>query len=97
MCVGCFTIGWHLQLKVVRAERDNLREDLKGHKDSKRLVDNSWREERKRAERLEKELQFYQGQSARAMKDRDQVFDRQIVSYLPPPSQLFLFKQDIKS
>ena len=62
-----------MQLQSATEERDNLREDLKGHKDSKRQVDNSWREERKRADKLEKELSFYQEQSAKAMKDRDQV------------------------
>ena len=62
-----------LQLIEVSEERDNLKEDLKGHKDSKRQVDNSWRAERTRAEKLEKELQFYQSQSARAISERDQA------------------------
>lgn len=54
-------------------ERDNLREDLKGHKDSKRSVDNSWKAERIRVEKLEKELEFYLTQMQRAMSDRDQA------------------------
>ena len=62
-----------LQLAAVTEERDNLREDLRGHKDSKRTVDRSWRVERERAETLERELGFYQSQSARAMADRDQA------------------------
>ena len=62
-----------MQLAAVTEERNNLREDLRGHRDSKRTVDNSWRAERERADQLEKELQFYQTQSARAMADRDKV------------------------
>lgn len=62
-----------VQLKAVTQERDGLREDLRGHRDSKRQADNSWRVERTRAEKLEKELHFYQEQSAKAMATRDQV------------------------
>lgn len=62
-----------MQLTAVTEERNDLREDLRGYKDSKRTVEESYRVERSRAEKLEKELQFYQGQSARAMADRDQV------------------------
>ena len=62
-----------LQLKKATEERDSLREDLRGHKETKRQVDNSWRNESKRADNLKKELSFYQEQSARALKDRDQV------------------------
>lgn len=60
-------------MKSATEERDNLREDLKGHKDSKRQSDNSYRQQKTRADKLDKELSFYQEQSARAMKDRDQV------------------------
>ena len=58
---------------MVTEERNNLREDLWGHKDSRRLVESSYIKERDRADKLEKELQFYQTQSARAMADRDKV------------------------
>ena len=62
-----------MQLASVQAERNSLREDLVNYRTSKRHVDSSWRAERDKAERLEKELSFYQGQSARAMADRDKV------------------------
>ena len=62
-----------MQLAVVTEERNNLREDSWGHKDSRRLVESSYIKERDRADKLEKELQFYQTQSARAMADRDKV------------------------
>ena len=62
-----------MQLSSTTVERDNLREDLKGHKDSKRESDNSYRQQKTRADKLDKELLFYQEQSAKAMKDRDQV------------------------
>ena len=62
-----------VQLALVTEERNNLREDLWGHKDSRRLVESSYIKERDRADKLEKELQFYQTQSARAMADRDKV------------------------
>lgn len=63
-----------MQLEAVTQERNSLREDLRGHRDSKRQADNIWRTERSRAEKLEKELQFYQEQSAKAMADRDQAW-----------------------
>lgn len=61
------------QLRSVTAERDSLREDLLSTKESKRTTDTTWRAERDRVERLEKELDFYQSQSVRAMADRDKV------------------------
>ena len=64
-----------MQLASVQAERNSLREDLINYRTSKRHVDSSWRAERDKAERLEKELSFYQGQSARAMADRDKVLN----------------------
>ena len=64
-----------MQLASVQAERNSLREDLVNYRTSKRHVDSSWRAERDKAERLEKELSFYQGQSARAMADRDKVLN----------------------
>ena len=62
-----------LQLEAVVAERDGLREDLRGFRDSKRQSDQSWRSERQRVEALESELAFYQTQSAGAMAERDKV------------------------
>jgi hypothetical protein len=70
MCVNCV---WDEQLRSVTAERDSLREDLVSTKESKRTTDTTWRAERDRVERLEKELNFYQSQSVRAMADRDKV------------------------
>jgi len=61
------------QLASVQAERNSLREDLVNYRTSKRHADSSWRAERDKAERLEKELAFYQAQSARAMADRDKA------------------------
>lgn len=61
------------QLEAVLAERDGLREDVRGFRDSKRQADQSWREERRKVEALETELNFYQGEFAGAMADRDKV------------------------
>ena len=62
-----------LQLSAMTEERDGLQEDLRGHRDSKRSVESSFRAERERATKMENDLKFYQEQSARAISDRDQV------------------------
>lgn len=62
-----------VQLATVTAERDSLREDLLSTKESKRRTDGTWKAEREKVERLEKELSFYQTQSVRAIADRDKV------------------------
>ena len=61
------------QLEAVTEERDNLREDLRGHRDSKRQSDNGWRAEKQRVQALEKELAFYQTHSTKAFADRDKA------------------------
>lgn len=61
------------QLAAARAAASSLHEDNRALRESKRVADASWREERKRREELEKELAFYQQQSARAMGDRDKA------------------------
>eukprot|EP00884_Botryococcus_braunii_P015731 jgi/Botrbrau1/2841/Bobra.0125s0048.3 len=61
------------QLETVTAERDSLREDLLSTKESKRKTDGTWKAEREKVERLEKELSFYQTQSVRAIADRDKA------------------------
>ena len=81
---GSEPVGKRVQLAGVQAERNSLREDLISYRTSKRHADSSWRAERDRAERLEKELSFYQGQSARAMADRDKVQGAPV-----PPVQVF--------
>lgn len=55
------------QLAAVAAERDGLREDLRGVRESKLVADRSWRSEREACAQLERELAFYQAQSASAM------------------------------
>ena len=49
------------------AERDGLREDVRGVRESKLVADRSWRSERERVTELERELAFYQAQSTSAM------------------------------
>ena len=61
------------QLEAVTEERDHLREDLKGYRDSKRQSDNGWRAEKQRVQALEKELAFYQTHSTKAFADRDKA------------------------
>lgn len=61
------------QLEAVTEERDHLREDLKGYRDTKRQSDNGWRAEKQRVQALEKELAFYQTHSTKAFADRDQA------------------------
>ncbi len=55
------------------ADAASLREDNTALRDSKRVADQGWRTESQRAAELERELQFYQTQSARAMSDRDRA------------------------
>jgi hypothetical protein len=54
-------------------ERDDLRENLRGVRESKRIADQSWRDEKQKNTQLEADLTFYQTQSARAMADRDRA------------------------
>lgn len=61
------------QLEAVTEERDNLREDVRGHRDSKRQSDNGWRAEKQKVQALEKELAFYQTHSTKAFADRDKA------------------------
>lgn len=61
------------QLEAVTEERDHLREDLKGYRDTKRQSDNGWRAEKQRVQALEKELAFYQTHSTKAFADRDKA------------------------
>lgn len=61
------------QLEAVTEERDNLREDLRGYRDSKRQSDSGWRAEKQRVQALEKELAFYQTHSTKAFADRDRA------------------------
>lgn len=61
------------ELRAVTAERNSLREDGAQLRKAKRDVDSSWREERARADKLEKELDFYQKQSLQAIAERDDV------------------------
>ncbi|KAL0052909.1 hypothetical protein WJX82_009775 [Trebouxia sp. C0006] len=60
-------------LEAVTEERDNLREDLRGYRDSKRQSDNGWRAEKQKVQALEKELSFYQTHSTKAFADRDKA------------------------
>lgn len=62
-----------LRLEAALADAASLREDLTALRESKRIADQSWRAETARAANLERELQFYQTQSARAMSDRDRA------------------------
>ncbi|KAK9828250.1 hypothetical protein WJX74_005694 [Apatococcus lobatus] len=62
------------QLEAVLGERDSLRDDLRHHKESKRLVDKSWRDQTGKTEVLQRDLNFYQSQGARAVADRDKAF-----------------------
>ena len=62
-----------MQLEAVAAERDGLREDLRGFRDSARHTAQSWRQERERVEALETELSFYQTEFAGATSERDKV------------------------
>lgn len=61
------------RLEAVTEERDHLREDLKGYRDTKRQSDNGWRAEKQRVQALEKELAFYQTHSTKAFADRDKA------------------------
>lgn len=61
------------QLEAVTEERDHLREDLKGYRDTKRQSDNGWRAEKQKVQALEKELAFYQTHSTKAFADRDKA------------------------
>ena len=61
------------QLDAVTEERDNLREDLKGYRDTKRQSDNGWKAEKQKVQALEKELAFYQTHSTKAFADRDRA------------------------
>lgn len=61
------------RLAVALADAASLREDNAALRDSKRVADQGWRTESQRAADLERELQFYQTQSARAMSDRDRA------------------------
>lgn len=62
-----------MQLEVLTAERDNLREDLRGTRDAKRLADQSWRAQNGKLTKVEAELAFYQKEVATAVSDRDRV------------------------
>lgn len=62
-----------VRLDAALADSASLREDLSALRESKRIADQSWRGETDRAANLERELQFYQTQSARAMSDRDRA------------------------
>ena len=66
---------WCMQLEVLTAERDNLREDLRGTRDAKRLADQSWRTQNAKLNKVEAELAFYQKEAANAVSDRDRVSD----------------------
>lgn len=61
------------RLDAALADASSLREDLAALRESKRIADRSWRAETARAANLDRELQFYQTQSARAMSDRDRA------------------------
>ena len=61
------------QLDTVTEERDNLREDLKGYRDTKRQSDNGWKAEKQKVHAIEKELAFYQTHSTKAFADRDRA------------------------
>ncbi|EFN54420.1 hypothetical protein CHLNCDRAFT_135784 [Chlorella variabilis] len=60
-------------LSGVTLERDNLREDLGEVKEAKRRAEAGHRAQLERAAALDKELAFYQAQSARVMADRDRA------------------------
>lgn len=57
----------------VAAERDSLREDLGAVREAKRRAEQSLKAQTERAAALDKELGFYQQQSARVMADRDRA------------------------
>lgn len=61
------------QLTKVMQERDNFKEDIVQFKNSKKAVDNSWKDEMKKNQQLEKELMFYQSQSTKLLAERDQA------------------------
>lgn len=60
-------------LSATTAERDSLREDLWEVKVAKRRADQGFKAQLERAGALDKELAFYQSQSARVMADRDRA------------------------
>ena len=55
------------------AERDSLREDLGEVREAKRRAELGYKQQLERATALDKELAFYQAQSARVMADRDRA------------------------
>lgn len=59
------------ELITVTAERDSLREDLQEIKESKRRMDQTFKEQSSRVEALEREVTFYRQQAAQAITDRD--------------------------
>ena len=72
-CTSPTHLSVALQLNAARGECDSLKEDLRGHREARRTAENLYREESKKAAKLDKDLKFYMEQSARAMSDRDQV------------------------
>mmetsp|Transcript_38750 Transcript_38750/g.109569 ORF Transcript_38750/g.109569 Transcript_38750/m.109569 type:complete len:363 (-) Transcript_38750:205-1293(-) len=62
-------------LHAVTAERDSLREDIAQMRRAKGTSDSTWRTERARADKLEKELSFYQEQSMQTMAERDEALE----------------------
>lgn len=61
------------QLDAVSEERDNLKEDLRGYRETKRQSDTGWKAEKQKVQALEKELAFYQTHSTKAFADRDRA------------------------
>jgi hypothetical protein len=60
-------------LAAAVSDRDSLREDLGEVKEAKRRADQGHRTQLERATALDRELAFYQAQSARVMADRDRA------------------------
>ena len=61
------------QLAAVSAQRDGLREDLSEVTEAKRRAEQGFKAQLERAAALDRELAFYQAQSARVMGDRDRA------------------------
>lgn len=59
------------ELITVTAERDSLREDLQEIKESKRRMDQTFKQQTSQVEALEREVTFYRQQAAQAITDRD--------------------------
>lgn len=80
ICPSCFAPGaekelaaHRVALSAVTQERDSLREDLAEVKAAKRRAEQGFKQQLERAAALDRELAFYQGQSARVMGERDRA------------------------